>query len=93
MKPYYKGAKRMRKLPLLVVEWDDISTLAGWEYDDEDKSKEVLHCVSVGWKVKSSRQYLQLSPMRSAYVHSRRSKCCDRQLIPRGCIRSIRKVE
>jgi len=83
----------MRKLPLIVVEWDDISTLSGWDYDDEDKSGEVLHCISVGWRVKSSRQYLQIASIRSGYIYSRRSKCSDRQLIPRGCIRNIRKLE
>lgn len=83
----------MRKLPLIIVEWDDISTHSGWYYDDEDLSKNVCHCISVGWKVKSNRKYLQISPIREQWIGSRRSKCDDRQLIPRGCIRSIRRLE
>ena len=83
----------MRKLPLLVVEWNDISTHGGWEYDDVDLSKYAFYCVSVGWRVKSTRQYLQISPMRSSRVGSKYSKCDDRQIIPRGCIRSIRRIE
>ncbi|MCK4814241.1 hypothetical protein KA005_00605 [bacterium] len=83
----------MRKLPLLIVEWDDITTDGGWKYDDEDHSDHILGCISVGWQVKSNRRYLIISPMRSAYTHSKRSKCDDRQIIPRGCIRSIRRLE
>jgi len=83
----------MRKLPLIVVEWDDITTHSGWEYDDEDMSKHCLACVSVGWKVKSSKGYLQISPVRSGWSGSRYSKCDDRQIIPKGCIKSIRRLE
>jgi len=83
----------MRKLPLLVVEWDDICTHSGWEWDDEDCSDFVTHCISVGWKVKSTRKYLQLSPMRSEFKYSKRSKCDDRQIIPRGCIIGVRRLE
>ena len=83
----------MRKLPLIVVEWEDITTHSGWEYDDVDLSKNVLACVSVGWRVKSSRGYLQIVPMRSQWHGSKYSKCDDRQIIPRGCIKSIRRIE
>ena len=77
----------MRKLPLLVVEWADITTHRGWHREDEDVGNKVCHCVSVGWKVKSSREYLQLSPMRDD-----RGYCDDRIIIPRGCIRNIRRL-
>lgn len=83
----------MRKLPLIIVEWDDITTDTGWGYDDEDKSSEHLGCISVGWKVKSNRRFLQITPMRSHWHGSKYSKCSDRQIIPRGCIKSIRRLE
>jgi len=83
----------MRKLPLIVVEWDDITTHTGWEYEDKDCTDYVLHCVSVGWQVKSNRKYLVISPMRSYYQNLKRSKCDDRQIIPRGCITKIRRIE
>jgi len=83
----------MRKLPLLIVEWDDITTHSGWEWDDKSCSDKVLRCVSVGWKVKSGKGFLELTPMRSESKVSKYSKCDDRQVIPRGCIRSIRRLE
>ena len=83
----------MRKLPLIVVEWNDITTHSGWEWDDKSYSGKVLHCVSVGWKLKSSRGFLEITPMRSGWEGSKHSKCDDRQIIPRGCITKIRRLE
>lgn len=83
----------MRKLPLIVVEWDDITTHCGWEWDDKSFSEKALACISVGWRVKSSRRFLEISPMRSEYEGTKYTKCDDRQIIPRGCIRSIRRLE
>ena len=78
----------MKKRPLLIVEWDDITTSTGWRNEEDDRSERVCHNASVGWKVKSSRKFLQITPMRDD-----QGMCDDRQIIPRGCITSIRRVE
>jgi len=83
----------MPKLPLIVVEWDDITTDRGWEYEDEDCTGHSIHCISVGWQVKSNRKYLVISPMRGFFQSRKLSKCDDRQIIPRGCITNIRRLE
>jgi len=78
----------MRKKPLVVVEWDDTSTNTGWDEDGEDYTKEALGCVSVGWKIKSNRKHLVITPMRT-----KDGRCNDRQVIPCGCITNIRRLE
>ena len=78
----------MRKLPLIVVEWEDITTDPGWASDKGDYAKYVSHCTSVGWRLKSTRKHRVLTPMRDDG-----SRCDDRQIIPRGCIKSIRRLE
>lgn len=77
----------MKKRPLLLVEWDDITTDRGWEDEESDCTNPAAHCVSVGWQLKSNRRYLVITAMRS------HGSCNDRQIIPRGCIRSIRRIE
>jgi len=77
----------MKKKPLLLVEWDDIVTDRGWEDEEDDCTGGSAHCVSVGWQLKSNRKNLVITPMRS------HGHCNDRQIIPRGCIRNIRRLE
>lgn len=78
----------MKKRPLLVVEWDDITTDNGWKSEDKDYADLIVHCYSVGWKLKSNRRNLVISNMRSDD-----GGCDKREIIPRGCIRSIRRLE
>ena len=78
----------MHKLPLIIVEWDDTSTHSGWASDSDDATQHAIHCISVGWKVKSNRRHLVITPIRDSY-----NKCDDRQIIPRGCITKIRRLE
>jgi len=78
----------MRKLPLIIVEWDDITTNSGWKDEREDCTHRRITCTSVGWKVKSTRSHIVITPMRDG-----KGECDDRQIIPRGCIRSIRRIE
>lgn len=78
----------MRKRPLLVVEWDDITTSHPWVDEDENHVEKALHCTSVGWKLKSGRKHLVITPMRAE-----NNDCGDRQIIPRGAIRNIRRIE
>lgn len=79
----------MHKKPLLIIEWDDISAYSNWIDENEDISKtEPIHCISVGWKLKANRKYLVIASTRSG-----EGRCTDREAIPRGCIRSIRRIE
>jgi len=78
----------MKKRPLLIVEWDDISTHRAYSDEKEAGQFEPVKAVSVGWRLKGKRGYLALTPMRF-----NNGECGDRQVIPNGCITSIRKVE
>lgn len=78
----------MRKLPLVLIEWDDITTCPGWTSDSGDYAERVSHCTSIGWKLNSTRKHLVITPMRDNW-----GKCDDVQIIPRGCIKSIRRIE
>jgi hypothetical protein len=78
----------MKKWPLVIVEWDDTSTNTGWDEEREDYTKEALSCISVGWKLKSTRKHIVITPMRTV-----EGRCNDRQIIPRGCIKSIKRID
>ena len=78
----------MRKLPLVIVEWDDTSTHTKWCKEDREHTEDASHCVSVGWRLSSSREHIVLTPMRD-----KEGWCSDRQIIPRGCITSITKIK
>lgn len=78
----------MRKMPLVKVEWDDISGNAGWDTLEHIKNTEPIKCTTVGWQVRSTAKKLVIVSTRSD------SKTyCDRNVIPKGCIRSIRRLE
>jgi len=78
----------MRKLPLLLVEWDDCVTDSRWQDVNTESGIHTNPAYSVGWRVKSNKRYLVISPMRDST-----DKCDDRINIPRGCIKSIRRLE
>lgn len=79
---------KFRKLPLIEVEWMDTTTYTGWDSDKDDYSEEGLLCRSVGWQLKSSRNSIVITPMRNED-----KRCNDRQIIPRACVVSIRKLQ
>jgi len=78
----------MRKRPLIVVEWDDISSYSSWGIEKESKDWTPLRCVSVGWKMPSGKKHLTMASTRSEG-----KQCTDRQVIPKGCIIKIRRLE
>ncbi len=78
----------LRKLPLVKIEWNDITTHDQWISDKTNYTKEGVTCVSVGWKLKSNRKTVVITPMRND-----EGRCNDRQIIPRGCIKSIKRLE
>lgn len=79
----------MRKRPLLIIKWEDITSLRSWVDEGGDYTKEGLMCHSVGWKLKSNKKNLVISSCRSGET----KQCSDRQIIPQGCIRNIRRLE
>ncbi len=78
----------MQKRPLLFVEWDDISAYGGWKEESESREWTPLRCISVGWKLPSKKKHLTLASTRSEG-----KQCTDRQVIPKGCIVKIRRLE
>lgn len=78
----------MKKLPLVVVEWNDTTSASKW-VDEKDADLDSACVFSVGWRLKSPRKYVLLTPQRDIVYN----QCADRIKIPKGCIRSIRKIE
>ncbi len=79
----------MKKRQLLEVRWTDITTDGFWQDEDVDCTEHGIEMFSVGWKLKSNKKVLVLTPMRTKAT----DRCADRQIIPRGCIKSIRRIE
>ncbi len=82
----------MRKLPLVEVEWDDTLTIGTWHDEKDDFSDHKCHCFSVGWRKKGMRNTITLITMRSP-DHDGETSCNNIQIIPRGCVTKIRRIE
>ena len=78
----------IRKRPLLLVEWQDITSTGGWIKEKDCLKDEPIIAYSVGWKMPSPKGKLVITSMRDS-----RSSCNDRVIIPRGCIKNIRRLE
>ena len=75
---------------LLVVEWVDITTHHKRIAESKSATEKPVYALSVGWCCggKDSAAYLTLTPMRFS-----NGDCENRTVIPRGCIKSIRRIE
>ena len=78
----------MRKKPLIVVEWVDSTGSSGWANEESMKKTEPAHCTNVGWKLESTAKKLVICAGRNDA-----GEYSDRCTIPRGCIKSIRRLE
>ena len=78
----------MRKLHLVEVEWEDTSGQSGWDTEENIKKMEPVVCVTVGWQLKSTAKKLVL-----VSTHSDNKTYSDRNTIPKGCIKSIRRIK
>ncbi|KKN50780.1 hypothetical protein LCGC14_0629500 [marine sediment metagenome] len=78
----------MRKRQLIEVKWDDIAGYKNWRAEDSLNRTSPSKCVTVGWKMQSDRKVLRVASTRSDT-----GDCVDLEVIPRGCIRSIRRIE
>lgn len=78
----------MKKKPLVIVEWEDISGSMSWMSEKEVKKTEPIQCTTVGWQMKSTGKKLVLIS-----TYSGENSYSDRNTIPKGCIKSIRRLE
>ena len=79
----------MKKLPLIIIEWDDVSSFGGWEITKDALEKEKpFRAKMVGWEIARNKGYITL-----ATAFSDADDCNGRRCIPRGCIISIRRLE
>lgn len=79
---------KIKKRPLLVIEWIDTGTSHIWRNEAQSLEETPLYSESVGWKLPSSKGAVVITPMRNES-----DQCADRQVIPKACIKSIRRVE
>lgn len=78
----------MRDLPLVEVEWEDTTSDRRWETRDKvDVTPAIIQ--NIGWQLKHTRDYILLTSQRDI-THN---EYADRIRIPRGCIKSIKKVK
>ncbi len=77
------------KRPLLLVEWDDISSSSSWSDEDDISMRVPLRSLSVGWKVPGDKKCLTIAASRCA----KNKRCADTTTIPRHNIVSIRRLE
>ena len=78
----------MHKLHLVEVRWEDISCQAGWDSEENVRKAEPIACITVGWRMESTAKKLVLVSSRSD-----NGTYGDRNTIPKGCIKSIRRIE
>lgn len=77
----------MSKRRLIVVEWDDVSSYGGWADIEESKGNRPFRATMVGWELSRNKDCLVLATAFSE------DECNGRRVIPRGCIKSIRRIE
>ena len=76
----------MKKVKLLLVEWNDTVTVGDWFGSVEEIIPSTVHVV--GWLIRDTKEFIVLSSMKSsAGMHS--SICC----IPKGCIVTHKELE
>jgi len=75
------------KRELIEVEWDDISGGSSWDDVERDYTDDLVHCKTLGYKLKSNKKTLVI-----ASTITEKERCCDRTVIPRSVITSIRRI-
>lgn len=79
---------KFKKRPLMVVEWVDATHYSSWKNVKECIEDKLIVVRSVGWKVLSSRDFIELTSSVNEY-----DDVSARELIPRKNIKSMRRVE
>ena len=78
----------MHKKHLIIVEWDDVSGSSGWASAENVKKSEPIGCITVGWKLASTAKKVVICASKNDL-----GEYSDRNTIPKGCIKSIRRLE
>jgi len=78
----------MHKKQLIIVEWVDSTGSSVWASEESMKKTELAHCTNVGWKLKSTAKKLVICAGKNDT-----GNYSDRCTIPKGCVRSIRRLE
>ena len=52
--------KDVRLLPVVQVAWEDAATDGGWRTTADYRKSGLVHCLSVGWLTKNTRNEIQL---------------------------------
>ncbi len=73
---------------MVVIEWLDSTHDSKWARENDDLGVECMKCLAVGWRLKTTREHIVLTSLRS-----NDGMCANREMIPRGCITSIRVIE
>ena len=78
----------MRKLPLVEIEWVDATSDRRWAPEEKAEVEPAI-IKNVGWQLKRTKRYILMTSQRDLS----NKECSDRTRIPRGCIKTIRKIE
>lgn len=80
--------KNKNKLKIVKVKWLDSCT-SNTDWKNINSVKGIITCYSVGYLIKVTKKYIVLMPN---ITGSTNQGCCD-ITIPRGCIKSIKKLK
>ncbi len=82
----------MKKYPLVLVEWEDSATHCCWNPVDECREMTTAKCQTVGWIVHKNKERVVLTSSLNKEPDVHRN-CDHRTMIPRGCVKVIRRLE
>jgi len=77
----------MTKNRLVEVEWLDIAGGGTWDDRGKDYTGELVECTTAGYMLKSNRKTIVI-----ASTITKADRCCDRTIIPRSNVKSIRRL-
>jgi len=77
----------MKKRHLVIIEWDDTFGNNKWHNEDDVGDATAQRCTTVGWRMPSRKGYFDIASSRDS-----NGRCADRMTIPRGNIKSIKRL-
>jgi hypothetical protein len=85
-----KTTHSFTKFPPVEIIWNDAYSKNGWKCDQDirEMAQRGIVCKSVGYLVRESKKYMVL-----AHGLSEDNNFQDLFSIPKGCIRSVRKIK
>ena len=78
----------MKKLDLVEVEWEDTTSDRRWEGKDNVSVIPAIIC-NVGWQLQLTKKHILLTSQKDITFQ----EFAERIRIPRGCVKSIRRIE